>query len=87
VQASLSEKAITQIQGNAAAQQKLILANATATAANMTIGATAEAYEALKTDLGIGPKSNLSKYIFFSDLQTADSTPILYNVNKTIIHI
>jgi hypothetical protein len=44
------------------------LAKATSTAATMTIGATADAYDQLGKDLGITPDSGLAKYIFLSDL-------------------
>jgi len=87
VNASQAEKEITMIQGNAVADAKMINANATSTAANMTIMATADAYQLLETNIGITPESSMAKFIFLSDLQTNENTPILYNVNKTLVRM
>lgn len=84
---SEAQKNITQIQGEAQAKKTNILANATSDAATKTIGATADAYALLNEQLGITPEKGLAQYIFLSDLQTAESVPLLYNVNKTITHM
>jgi len=61
------------------------LANATATATNMTIAATSTAYQQLNTDLGINPAAGLDKFIYYSNLQTSDGGTLLYNINKAIV--
>ena len=63
----------------------MINANATATSTNMTISATSDAYKTIDLSLGINPANNLSDFIYYSDLQTADSVNMLFHMNKAII--
>ena len=72
--------------GNAVAITKKIGANATAKAANMTIKATTEAYKKL-ADVGITPASGLDKFIYYSELQTAENPVFLYEVDRAIIKL
>ena len=61
------------------------MANATATATNMTISATSKAYQLLNTDLGINPGTGLDKFIYYTNMQTQDGGNMLFNINKAII--
>ena len=82
---SESEKNITQVQGNATAQSKLINANAQSNATQMTITATANAYKQIGDQVGITPASGLDKFIYYSDLQTADTSQVLYHIDRAML--
>lgn len=84
---SLSQKNITQIQGQAKAEAKRINAEAVANATNMTISATSDAYKELDDMLGINAKGDLDKFIYYSDLQTADNVGFLYNIKDAIVKL
>lgn len=85
VQKSLAEKTITEIRGNATAAAKSIRAQAQVNATRMVIKATSDAYKELDTKLGINPLSGLDEFIYYSDLQNAEDTDILFNINKAFI--
>lgn len=81
---SQANKNITQVQGRGAAQAKNVLANATATATNITISATSSAYKEL-AGIQFTPANDLDKFIYYTNLQTTDGENILYNINQAII--
>lgn len=87
VMQSESSKEITQIQGKAEADKKRVLANAVSIAQNITISATTEAYKVLAEEVGIAPETDLDKFIYYSDLQTAENTDIFYHVGKQLIKL
>lgn len=87
VLASESQKTITEVRGNAQAQVKSIAANASAKAATMIIKATSDAYKELKTNIGIDPSNELDKFIYYTELQTAQNPVFLYDVDRAIIKL
>ena len=87
VLASESQKTITEVRGNAQAQVKAIAANASAKAATMIIKATSDAYKELKTNIGIDPANELDKFIYYTELQTAQNPVFLYDVDRAIIKL
>ena len=87
VMQSESSKEITQIQGKASAEQKRVIANATSAAQKITIDATTEAYKVLAEQVGIAPETDLDKFIYYSDLQTAENTDIFYHVGKQLVKL
>ena len=87
VMQSESAKQITQVQGKAIADQKRVNANASSMAQEITISATTEAYKVLAEQVGIAPETDLDKFIFYSDLQTAEQTDIFYHVGKQLIKL
>jgi len=87
VAASRADKQITQIKGGADAQAKLILASANANATNMTISATADAYKYLGTQISVTPQSGLDKFVYYSELQTADSPVFLSNPTTVLFYL
>ena len=75
------------IQGKASAEQKRVIANATSAAQKITIDATTEAYKVLAEQVGIAPETDLDKFIYYSDLQTAENTDIFYHVGKQLVKL
>ena len=69
------------------ALKKRILANATATSQNITISATSEAYLVLKEKVDITPANDLDKYIYYTDLQSAEQTDIFYNIDRQMVKL
>lgn len=52
----------------------------------MTIKATTEAYKKME-DINITPSNGLDRFIYYSELQTAESPVFLYEVDKAIVKL
>jgi len=65
----------------------MILANASSNATNMTITATSEAYKQLADQAGITPESYLDQFVYYSDLQTADSPNLMWNPSTVLYYV
>lgn len=66
---------------------KTIAASASAKAATMTIKATTDAYLELKSNVGIDPQNSLDRFIYYTELQTAENPVFLYDVDRAIIRL
>ena len=53
----------------------------------MTIKATTDAYLELKTNIGLDPTNGLDKFIYYTELQTAENPVFLYDVDRAIIKL
>lgn len=53
----------------------------------MTITATSLAYKQLATQTGITPESYLDQFVYYSDLQTADSPNLLWNPTTVLYYV
>ena len=58
------------------------MAAATSEAQQMTINATSDAYAVLRDKIQITPADNLDKYIYYTDLQTVETSDMFYHVDR-----
>jgi hypothetical protein len=53
----------------------------------MTIRATSEAYKILAEKIQVTPAADLDKYIYYTDLQSVESTDIFYHIERQVVKL
>lgn len=53
----------------------------------MTIMATSEAYKVLGEKIQVTPANDLDKYIYYTDLQSVETTDIFYHVERQVVKL
>lgn len=53
----------------------------------MTINATSDAYAVLRDKIQITPADNLDKYIYYTDLQTVETSDMFYHVERQVVKL
>jgi len=51
----------------------------------LTIAATSEAYKVLADKIQITPADSLDKYIYYTDLQSVETTDMFYHIERQVV--